>query len=77
MTIINGIGFIVGLSSLGVLCVIYTILRFTASSCSYPELQQDFSIASYSGTWYQFSNVPNSFQSGQCTTATYTLKEGG
>ena len=52
MAIINGIGFIAGLSSLGVLSLIYTVLRFSATSCSYPEVQQDFMVANYTGLWY-------------------------
>ncbi len=60
----TGAGFGIGLIALGVISVVYSVFRFMADSCSYPELQQDFSIVDYTGLWYEFAKTPNAMQKG-------------
>ena len=73
----SGSGLGVGLVATGILSAAYLYQRFNGKSCSEPDLTPKFSVANYAGVWYEFSKLPNSFQKGQCTTATYTPQEGG
>ena len=59
-------------------------LIFTAMlsilSCSKAPLETvgQVDIQEYSGTWYEITRLPNSFEKGlKCVTATYTLKDNG
>ena len=50
---------------------------FSNAACLKPTLQQDFDINTYTGNWYEFARVLNSFEDGICDTATYTLQADG
>ena len=73
----SGAGFTGGLIGTAILAATYTTLRFTGTTCSNPTLQENFDITQYTGLWYEYSKLPNWFQSGQCTTATYGLQGNG
>nr|XP_057907984.1 apolipoprotein D-like [Doryrhamphus excisus] len=45
--------------------------------CPRPAVQDDFDITRYLGRWYGIQRLPHSFQSSQCSTATYTLRSPG
>ena len=47
-----------------------------SKECLLPQLQQNFETEPYLGVWYDFAHIPN-FQKGECTTATYGLKDNG
>ena len=50
--------------------------RFNIGPCPSIELQSNFDISQYLGTWYEQARAPNSFQSGDCDTQTLSLPEG-
>ncbi|KAM9789411.1 uncharacterized protein ACB057_012040 [Neosynchiropus ocellatus] len=50
---------------------------FMPGPCPRPEVQRDFDVAQYLGTWYGIRRLPHSFQKGQCSTATYSLQGPG
>ncbi|XP_066295456.1 apolipoprotein D-like [Branchiostoma lanceolatum] len=65
---------------------IAAILAFTAiadaqfitwfgDSCPRVPTKANFDIRPYMGRWYELSKYPNSFQSGECGTAIYSLEE--
>ncbi|CAF98955.1 unnamed protein product, partial [Tetraodon nigroviridis] len=45
--------------------------------CPRPAVQQEFDAARYLGTWYEIQRLPHRFQTGQCSTASYSLKSPG
>ncbi|XP_054641357.1 apolipoprotein D-like [Dunckerocampus dactyliophorus] len=45
--------------------------------CPKPAVQANFDIARYLGKWYGIQRLPHSFQRGQCSTATYSLRSPG
>uniref|UniRef100_A0A3B4A4Y8 Apolipoprotein D n=1 Tax=Periophthalmus magnuspinnatus TaxID=409849 RepID=A0A3B4A4Y8_9GOBI len=45
--------------------------------CPQPAVQKDFDAARYLGTWFDILKIPQSFQKGECSTATYTLQSPG
>ncbi|XP_030259342.1 apolipoprotein D-like [Sparus aurata] len=45
--------------------------------CPKPAVQENFDAARYLGTWYDIQRLPHSFQKGECSTATYSLKSPG
>ncbi|XP_030017014.1 apolipoprotein D-like isoform X2 [Sphaeramia orbicularis] len=45
--------------------------------CPRPAVQKNFDAARYLGTWYDIQRLPHSFQKGECSTATYSLKSPG
>ena len=73
----SGTGLGIGLVGTGILTAAYLFQRFNGKDCSNPDLTPNFQIADYAGVWYEFAKLPNSFQKGECTTATYTLQEEG
>uniref|UniRef100_A0A3B5AFI3 Apolipoprotein D n=1 Tax=Stegastes partitus TaxID=144197 RepID=A0A3B5AFI3_9TELE len=46
-------------------------------SCPKPAVQKNFDAAKYLGTWYEIEKLPHTFQKGECSTATYSLKSPG
>ncbi|XP_069014102.1 apolipoprotein D-like [Embiotoca jacksoni] len=42
-----------------------------------PAVRENFDAARYLGTWYEVQKLPHTFQRGQCSTATYSLKSPG
>ncbi|XP_039672292.1 apolipoprotein D-like [Perca fluviatilis] len=44
--------------------------------CPKPAVQEDFDATRYVGKWYDIQRLPNTFQKGECATATYTLSPG-
>ncbi|KAK2822621.1 hypothetical protein Q5P01_022686 [Channa striata] len=42
--------------------------------CPVPAVQEKFDASQYLGTWYEIQKLPNSFQLGECSTATYSLR---
>ena len=73
----SGAGFTGGLIGTAILSAAYLTLRFTGNTCQNPQLQENFDITQYTGVWYEYSKLPNSFQKGQCTTATYGIEGNG
>ena len=61
MPLYTGVGAVIGLVATGLGTASYLILRFTQDGCQTPELQQDFDIAKYMGTWYEFEKTKNPF----------------
>uniref|UniRef100_A0A3Q1JNI9 Apolipoprotein D n=2 Tax=Anabas testudineus TaxID=64144 RepID=A0A3Q1JNI9_ANATE len=45
--------------------------------CPVPAVQEKFDAAQYLGTWYEIQKLPNTFQRGECSTATYSLNSPG
>uniref|UniRef100_A0A3Q1HHN3 Apolipoprotein D n=1 Tax=Acanthochromis polyacanthus TaxID=80966 RepID=A0A3Q1HHN3_9TELE len=45
--------------------------------CPKPSVQKNFDAARYLGTWYEIKKLPHTFQKGECSTATYSLKSPG
>ncbi|XP_031720916.1 apolipoprotein D-like [Anarrhichthys ocellatus] len=45
--------------------------------CPKPAVQENFDTARYLGKWYDVQRLPNTFQKGECCTATYSLKSPG
>ncbi|KAL0966821.1 hypothetical protein UPYG_G00300570 [Umbra pygmaea] len=45
--------------------------------CPQPPVQADFDVDKYLGKWYGIKKIPNSFQKGECSTATYSQKSPG
>ncbi|KAM9349454.1 apolipoprotein D-like [Symphorus nematophorus] len=45
--------------------------------CPKPAVQENFDAARYLGTWYDIQRLPHTFQKGECSTATYSLKSPG
>ncbi|XP_047446302.1 apolipoprotein D-like [Mugil cephalus] len=45
--------------------------------CPRPAVQSDFDAAKYLGRWYEIQRLPHTFQKGECSTATYSLKSPG
>ncbi|KAM9718912.1 apolipoprotein D-like [Menidia menidia] len=45
--------------------------------CPSATVQQNFDAAAYLGKWYEVQRLPHTFQRGQCSTATYSLKSPG
>ncbi|XP_041848559.1 apolipoprotein Da, duplicate 2 [Melanotaenia boesemani] len=45
--------------------------------CPDAAVQQKFDAARYLGKWFEIQRLPNSFQTGQCSTATYSLNSPG
>uniref|UniRef100_A0A3P8U4T7 Apolipoprotein D n=1 Tax=Amphiprion percula TaxID=161767 RepID=A0A3P8U4T7_AMPPE len=45
--------------------------------CPKPAVQKNFDAARYLGTWYEIKKLPHTFQKGECSTATYSLKSPG
>ncbi|XP_075875865.1 apolipoprotein D-like [Nelusetta ayraudi] len=45
--------------------------------CPKPAVQMNFDAARYLGTWYDIEKLPHTFQKGECSTATYSLKSPG
>ncbi|TKS79604.1 Apolipoprotein D [Collichthys lucidus] len=45
--------------------------------CPRPAVQPEFDAARYLGTWYDIQRLPHTFQKGECSTATYSLKSPG
>ncbi|KAK2895858.1 apolipoprotein Da, duplicate 2 [Channa argus] len=45
--------------------------------CPVPAVQKKFDASQYLGTWYEIQKLPNNFQLGECSTATYSLKSPG
>lgn len=45
--------------------------------CPQPAVQNNFDAARYLGTWFEIQKLPHSFQKGECSTATYSLKSPG
>ncbi|KAM6919224.1 apolipoprotein D-like [Xenentodon cancila] len=45
--------------------------------CPNAAVQQMFDTARYLGKWYEIQRLPNAFQQGQCSTATYSLNSPG
>ena len=60
----SGAGLKLGLIGTGVLGLSYGIARIFAVECKNPELQPNFSVPDYTGTWYEFEKSPNPFQKG-------------
>ncbi|KAM8838471.1 apolipoprotein D-like [Synchiropus picturatus] len=50
---------------------------FMPGPCPDPDVQRDFDVAQYLGTWYGVRRLPHSFQKGQCSTATYSFQSPG
>ncbi|KAM4534228.1 apolipoprotein D-like [Odontesthes bonariensis] len=46
-------------------------------SCPKSELQENFNIMQYMGTWYEIEKLPAIFEKGRCNQATYTLLPDG
>ncbi|XP_008432678.1 apolipoprotein D-like [Poecilia reticulata] len=45
--------------------------------CPSAAVQQKFDAARYLGKWFEIQRMPHTFQSGQCSTATYSLESPG
>ncbi|XP_068197109.1 apolipoprotein D-like [Antennarius striatus] len=45
--------------------------------CPKPAVQKNFDAARYLGTWYEIQRLPHTFQKGECSSATYSLKNPG
>ncbi|KAM4605233.1 apolipoprotein D-like [Polymixia lowei] len=45
--------------------------------CPKPAVQENFDAARYLGKWYDIQKLPDIFQEGECSTATYSLKSPG
>ncbi|XP_063318879.1 apolipoprotein D-like [Pelmatolapia mariae] len=45
--------------------------------CPVPAVQEKFDAARYLGKWHEIQRLSNSFQKGQCSTATYSLQSPG
>ncbi|XP_028988860.1 apolipoprotein Da, duplicate 2 [Betta splendens] len=45
--------------------------------CPVPAVQERFDAAKYLGVWYEIQKLPNRFQLGECSTATYSLNSPG
>ncbi|CAD7014849.1 unnamed protein product [Ceratitis capitata] len=53
-------------------------VEFTGACPSNVEVQCDFKVEPYLGTWYEYAKYPVFFETGgKCITAEYTLKEDG
>ena len=52
---------------------------FFGKGCEHPDLEQEFDINRYLGVWYEIYKDPSFYweKGGECTTATYTLKDDG
>uniref|UniRef100_A0A665X5J3 Lipocalin/cytosolic fatty-acid binding domain-containing protein n=1 Tax=Echeneis naucrates TaxID=173247 RepID=A0A665X5J3_ECHNA len=42
--------------------------------CPRPAVQGNFNAARYLGTWYDIQRLPQAFQKGECSSATYSPK---
>ncbi|XP_039999975.1 apolipoprotein D-like [Xiphias gladius] len=45
--------------------------------CPEPAVEAKFDVTRYIGKWYGIKKLPTTFQTGQCSTATYSLKSPG
>ncbi|KAK5889287.1 hypothetical protein CesoFtcFv8_015303 [Champsocephalus esox] len=45
--------------------------------CPQTGVQEDFDTARYLGKWFDIQRLPNTFQKGECCTATYSLQSPG
>ncbi|XP_056599958.1 apolipoprotein D-like [Triplophysa dalaica] len=62
--------------SLTLLCVLAVNAQSIGSGkCPQPPVQQNFDPAKYMGRWYGIKKIPNTFQSGECSRATYALSD--
>ncbi|XP_038151904.1 apolipoprotein D-like [Cyprinodon tularosa] len=50
---------------------------FSPGRCPQAAVQQQFDAARYLGKWYEIQRLPHTFQTGQCSTATYSLQSPG
>ncbi|KAI7810292.1 apolipoprotein Da, duplicate 2 [Triplophysa rosa] len=63
--------------SLTLLCVLAVNAQSIGSGkCPQPPVQQNFDPAKYMGRWYEIMKIPNPFQLGECSRATYALSDG-
>ena len=59
------------------LLIAWGAVKSQSKECPFPQLQQNFQTKPYLGKWYDFAHLPNKFQQGECSTATYNLKSNG
>ncbi|XP_065133272.1 apolipoprotein D [Paramisgurnus dabryanus] len=66
--------YVVSLTLLYVLAV--NAQAISSGKCPQPAVQQNFDPTRYMGRWYEIMKIPNSFQFGECSQATYALSDG-
>ncbi|TNN27891.1 Apolipoprotein D [Liparis tanakae] len=66
---------VIFLTLLSVLAASAQVLKF--GKCPKPAVQANFDASQYLGRWYEITKLPNFFQKGQCSVATYSLKSPG
>ncbi|XP_071765276.2 apolipoprotein Da, duplicate 2 [Centroberyx gerrardi] len=66
---------VISLTLLSVLAASAQIFR--PGKCPKPAVQENFDVTRYIGKWYEIQKLPNTFQWGECGTATYSLKNAG
>ena len=56
----------------------YLASRISTGSCAKPDLQPNFDLDSYLGTWYEMERSSHiKFETGECITANYSLLDSG
>uniref|UniRef100_A0A665X4P6 Apolipoprotein D n=1 Tax=Echeneis naucrates TaxID=173247 RepID=A0A665X4P6_ECHNA len=66
---------VISLTLLSVLTASAQVVNF--GKCPKPDVQANFDASRYLGKWYGIQKIPTTFQKGQCSTATYSLKSPG
>ncbi|XP_034412135.1 apolipoprotein Da, duplicate 2 [Cyclopterus lumpus] len=66
---------VIFLTLLSVLAASAQVLKF--AKCPKPAVQANFDASKYLGKWYEIMKLPTSFQKGECSIATYSLKSHG